>query len=169
MAHRKGLVIRIENDGWAQVSTERKGSCDGCGTGNNCHSCLSSSKIVTRVLNEAKAKPGDLVTVSLDSDLILKSAAVLYLFPIVSLVAGALVGAHISVDWGVSETVAAMGFGFAGLCLGFLLAVFISKRMSANNRMTPIISQIIQPGAEYFPFSTNISPAGKTKICPGCN
>ena len=144
MAHRRGLVISIENDGWAKVATERKGSCDGCGTGNNCHSCLSHSKIVTSVLNEAKAKPGDLVTVSLDSDLILKNAAVLYLLPIFGLVAGALLGAHLSGNWAVSETAAAIGFAFAGLCLAFLIAVFISKRMSANNRLTPVISQVIR-------------------------
>lgn len=169
MAQRKGLVIRIEKNGWAQVATERKGSCDGCGPGHNCHSCLSSSKIVTPVLNKAGAKTGDLVTVSLDSDMILKNAAVLYLIPIVGLVASAVLGAGLSVDWGISETGAAIGFGGAGLCLGFLIAVFISKRMSADNRLTPTISRIIQPGAEYSPLSQNIHPGNKKNMCVGCH
>ncbi len=169
MAQRNGLVIQVEKDGWAQVATERKGSCDGCGPGHNCHSCLSSSKIVTHVLNKAGAKAGDLVTVSLDSNMILKNAAVLYLLPIVGLVASALLGAGLSVDWGVSETGAAIGFGVAGLCLGFFIAVFISKRMSVDNRMTPIISRIIQPGAEYNPLLQTIGPDSKRDMCAGCH
>ena len=169
MAQRKGLVIRVEKDGWAQVATERKGSCDGCGPGHNCHSCLSSSKIVTRVLNKAGAKAGDLVTVSLDSNMILKNAAVLYLLPIVGLVASALLGADLSVDWGVSETGTAIGFGAAGLCLGFFIAVFISKQMSADDRLTPIISRIIQSGSEYAPLLQNIHPDSKKNMCAGCH
>ena len=169
MAQRKGLVIRVEKDGWAQVATERKGSCDGCGPGHNCHSCLSSSKIVTRVLNKPGAKAGDLVTVSLDSDMILKNAAVLYLLPIVGLVASALLGADLSVDWGVSETGTSIGFGVAGLCLGFFIAVFISKRMSADDRLTPIISRIIQPGSENTPLLRTIGPDSKKDMCAGCH
>ena len=169
MAHRNGLVIRTENDGWAQVATERKGACSGCAPGNNCHSCLSNSKIVTKVLNEANAKAGDLVTVSLDSDMILKNAAVLYLFPIVCLVTSSLLGANLSADLAMNETGTAIAFGFAGLLLGFLIAVLISKRMSAGNRLTPIISRIIQPGTAYPLFSSNIHPVGKPRVCPGCN
>ncbi|UCD33503.1 MAG: SoxR reducing system RseC family protein [Desulfobacterales bacterium] len=169
MAQRRGLVVRVEKDGWAQVATERKGACDGCGPGHNCQSCLSTSKIVTQVLNKAGAKAGDLVTVSLDSEMILKNAAVLYLLPVVGLVASALLGADLSADWGVSETQAAIGFGVAGLCLGFFIAVFISKRMSANNRLTPIISRIIQPGAKYSPLSHNVQPDNKKNMCAGCH
>lgn len=169
MAQRKGLVVKAEENGWAQVATERKGSCDGCGPGNSCHSCLSSAKIVTPVINKAGAKAGDLVTVSLDSDMILKNAAVLYLIPIVGLMGGALLGAGLSGDWGISETGAAIGFGGAGFCLGFLIAVLISKRMSADDRLTPTISQIIQPGAEYSPLTRHIHPNNKKNLCVGCH
>jgi sigma-E factor negative regulatory protein RseC len=154
MAQRIGLVIQLEKDGWAKVATERKGACNGCGPGHHCQSCLSSPKVVTSVLNQAGAKAGDLVTVSLDSGMILKNAAVLYLLPVVGLVASAILGVALSADWGISETGAGIGFGGAGFCLGFFVAVFISKRMSADDRLTPTISRIIQPGADYFSIIT---------------
>jgi sigma-E factor negative regulatory protein RseC len=169
MAERIGLVLKVEKEGYAEVATERKGSCDGCGSGHNCHTCLSSSKIVTSVLNGANAKAGDLVTVSLDSRMVLKNAAVLYLLPIVSLVVSAMVGAGLSGDWGVSETMAGIGFGLAGLCIGFITAVFISKRMSVDDRLTPTISRIIQRGKEHSALLRNEIPNSKTQPCVGCH
>lgn len=169
MAQRIGLVIQIEKDGWAKVATERKGACDGCGPGHHCQSCLSSPKMVTSVLNPAGAKAGDLVTISLDSGMILKNAAVLYLLPIVGLVTSAILGVGLSGDWGISETGAGIGFGGAGFCLGFFLAVLLSRRMSKGDRLTPTISRIIQPGAKYSPLSQNIDPSNKKHLCVDCH
>ena len=168
MAHTKGLVTSIEKEGWAQVATERTGVCGGCKSTHSCHSCLTNSKIVTEVLNKAGAKEGDLVTVSLDSGLVLKSAAIMYLIPIAGLMAGALMGAVLSVGLAISETSVTIAFGFAGLCLGFFIAAFISRQMSANNRLTPMISQIIKSGGKYSPSSLSIDPVGKMKECPKC-
>ena len=144
MAQRIGLVIQLEKDGWAKVATERKGACDGCGPGHHCQSCLSSPKVVTSVLNQAGAKAGDLVT---DSTEDLRDK-------LKGLVASAILGVALSADWGISETGAGIGFGGAGFCLGFFVAVFISKRMSADDRLTPTISRIIQPGADYSSIIT---------------
>jgi len=168
MADTKGLVLSIEKDGWAQVATERKGACGGCKTTHSCHSCLPNSKIVTEVLNKAGAKEGDLVNVSLNSGLVLKSAAILYLIPVVGLMAGALMGAALNVRLAISETSAAIAFGFPGLCLGFLITVLISRRMSANNRLTPKISQIIKPVTEHLSSSLATDPVYKMKECPKC-
>ena len=169
MAHTKGLVTSIEKEGWAQVATERKGVCGGCKSTHSCHSCLTNSKIVTEVLNKAGAKEGDLVTVSLDSGLVLKSAAILYLIPVAGLMAGALMGAVLSVGLAISETSATIAFGFAGLCLGFFITAFISRQMSANNRNTPIITHIIKPGAKRFPSSLSIDPNRKMRACTECD
>lgn len=166
MAHTKGLVISIKEDGMVQVATERKGACSGCNAANNCQSCLTNSKMVAEVLNNAGAKEGDLVDISLNSDVVLKGAAVLYLIPVAGLMGGALIGLGLKETLAISESAATITFGFAGLCLGFLITAFISRWMSANNRLTPKISRIIKHGAGLSPSLLFIDPGRKTKVCP---
>ena len=55
MAHTKGLVISIKEDGMVQVANERKGACGGCNAARNCQSCLTNSKMVAEVLNNVGA------------------------------------------------------------------------------------------------------------------
>jgi len=169
MAHIKGLVVSIEKDGWAKVVTERKSACNSCGTSHSCHSSLSNSKIVTKVLNIANAREGDLVSINLSLGEVLKGAAIFYLIPVAGLTAGAIMGAGLNVRLAISETSAAISFGFAGLCLGFIITAFISRLMSANNRNTPIITHIIKPGAERFPSSLSIDPNRKMRACTECD
>ena len=166
MAHTIGLVISIKEDGMVQVATERKGACGGCNPAHNCQSCLTNSKMVAAVLNNVGAKKGDLVDISLDSDVVLKGAAVLYLIPVAGLMGGALIGLELNETLAISESAATIAFGFAGLCLGFLIAAFISRWMSANNRLTPKISRIIKHEAGLSPSSLFIDPGRKTKVCP---
>jgi sigma-E factor negative regulatory protein RseC len=166
MAHTKGLVISIKEEGMAQVATERKSACGGCQATQNCQSCLTNSKMVAEVLNDVGAKEGDLVDISLNSDVVLKGAAVLYLIPVAGLMGGALIGLGLKETLAISESAATIAFGFAGLCLGFLITAFISRWMSANNRLTPKISRIITRGTRLSPSLLFIDPGRKTKVCP---
>ena len=144
MAQTQGLVISASEDGWAQVVTERNEACAECASRKNCHSSCSSIRVTTKVLNTSDAKTGDHVSISLDSDAVLKGAAALYLIPIAGLLAGAFTGAGLSEALGIGETASPIIFGFAGLSLGFGLTAFISKRMASNNRLTPVVSKIIR-------------------------
>ncbi len=89
MAHLIGLVVSIEKNGWAKVVNEKKNACSSCGASHSCHSSLSSSKIVTKVLNTANAREGDLVSINLSMGKVLKNAALIYLIPIAGLLSGA--------------------------------------------------------------------------------
>lgn len=169
MAHTRGLVIKIKEDGMAQVVTDRKNACSGCGSKNNCHSCLSNSKMMTEALNTAGAKEGDLVDINLKSSVVLKGAVVMYLVPIMGLLAGALTGVSVRGIFGIEETMSSIIFGIAGLCLGFMIVVFISKWMSAKNQLTPIISKIIKYEKDRSPTYLNNDLFLKPKQCSSCH
>ena len=145
MAQKKGRVSRIEKDGWAMVITEKGDACSNCESAQFCHSLANCSRMETRVINRAKARVGDMVSISLSSKSILKSAMILYILPTVSLVAGALGGAGWHSHVGMGETGAAILFGFAGLILGFTTAGLISKHLTAGSKLTPVITRIIKP------------------------
>jgi sigma-E factor negative regulatory protein RseC len=169
MAHTRGLVIKIKEGGIAQVVTDRKNACGGCGSTHSCHSCLSNSKMMTEALNRVDAKEGDLVDINLNSGLVLKGAAIMYLIPIAGIMIGALVGSFISGIFGIDETISAIIFSILGLCIGFMTTAFISKQMSVENRFTPIITQIIKLEEKHSPSSMGTNTFSKTKACSACH
>lgn len=168
MAHTRGLVIKIKEGGIAQVVTDRKNACGGCGSAHSCHSCLSNSKMMTEALNSAGAKEGDLVDINLNSGLVLKGAAIMYLIPIAGIMMGAIIGSFISGILGVDETTSAIIFSILGLCLGFMTTAFISKQMSEKNRFTPVIIQRIKTEKKHSPYSFDTTPP-KTEACSACH
>ena len=145
MAQKKGRVSRIEKDGWAMVVTEKGDACSNCESAQFCHSLADCSRMETRVLNEAGAEVGDTVSISLSSSTVLKSAFILYILPTVGFLIGAVGGAGLHKHFGLSDTGAAILFGFAGLILGFAIARLISNRQSASRKLIPVITRVIKP------------------------
>jgi len=169
MAHTRGLVIKIKEDGMAQVITDRKNACSGCNSKHNCNSCLSNSKMMTEALNSAGAKEGDLVDISLNSGVVLKSAVVMYLIPIVGLLIGALTGVSVRGILGIEETTSSIIFGSTSLFLGFMIVAYISKRMSAKNKLTPTISRINKFEKNRATSYSNNSLFHNKRACSGCH
>jgi sigma-E factor negative regulatory protein RseC len=118
----KGKIIKVEN-GMAQVEMERTSACARCGI------CLQSSgdKPILYAEDSLGARPGDEVLLYVESKEILKTAFLVYLFPLVGLVAGYFLGQAV---FGTERT----GILFAGL--GFFTALFFlyqyDKRLKAG-------------------------------------
>ena len=143
MAQKKGHVRSVSKDGWAMVVTEKGDACSNCESSQFCHSLADCSRIETRVINRASAGIGDRVIINLDSSSVFKSALILYILPTLSLFIGAISGSGFHNDIGIGETGAAIFFGFIGLVLGFTIAGLISKRQTADSKLTPVITRII--------------------------
>ena len=63
------------------------------------------------------------------------------------------------------ETGLTVLFSFFGLGLGFAMAALISRKMSAKNRMIPIVDQIIQPKHKP-PSKILFDSRCQTNVCP---
>ena len=130
----KGKVVKIDN-GVAQVEMGRTSACARCGI------CLQSSgdKPILYVKDSLGARPGDEVLVSVDSKQILKAAFLIYLFPLVGLIAGYFLGRTVL---GTERT----GIIFAGL--GFFTTLFLlyqyDKRLKAQKSRGAKIIQIVK-------------------------
>jgi len=145
MAQKRGRVSRIDKDGWAMVVTEKGDACSNCESAQFCHSLADCSRMETRVLNQAGAGVGDTVSISLSSSTVLKSAFLLYILPTIGFLFGAVGGAGLHKQLGLSDSGAAIVLGFAGLILGFVIARLISQRQSAGRKLIPVITRIIKP------------------------
>ena len=127
---------------------ERGDACHNCESAQFCHALSDCSKLKTTVKNEAGAKPGDVVTIQINTGTVFKGAVILYLVPIAGMLAGAVAGNGFSRELGIEPTIATIVLAFAGLGLGFLVPAFYSKRISANKRLTPVITRIIKQGEQ---------------------
>lgn len=144
MAQEKGLVTSITEDGWAQVETDRNDAdshCDSCRVSFGCN-----SEMTIKAINRAGAGVGDLVSIHLSSGTIMKSAAILYLIPVVGLILGAFMGEGLSTRLAISQTSAIALLSLAGFILGFIITALISRWMSGRRTLSPIITRIIRRG-----------------------
>jgi sigma-E factor negative regulatory protein RseC len=144
MAQEKGLVTSITEDGWAQVETNRNDACSDCGS---CHVSFGcNSEMTIKAINRAGAGVGDLVSIHLSSKTIMKSAASLYLIPVAGLISGAFMGEGLSTRLAMSETSAIALLSLAGFILGYIITALISRWMSAQRTLSPVITRIIRHG-----------------------
>lgn len=164
MAQEKGLVAGVTNDGWAEVVADRKDACDHCGAKRCCVSLGSGAEVVIKARNRAGAKEGDLVSIDLSSGAVLKGAAVIYLIPLAGLMLGVIIGTGLNQRLGISETIAAVVFGFAGLFLGFLITALSSRWMDVRGQLTPVITRVIRPRFQGPDYLTAVDPVCKTVI-----
>ena len=167
MPLKKGIVISTSRDGWAEVITDRLDACADCVTARNCPSSCRSTKVASRVFNKAGAKEGDMVSVYLSPGSVLQSAALLYLIPVFSLIIGAFTGAGLTEQLELNESTSALIFGSAGLFIGFVFLMMLSRRISTKHRLTPTITRIIISAKEPVGSSRAINIGCKTGTCSG--
>jgi sigma-E factor negative regulatory protein RseC len=115
-------VTRIIDENQAEVLVQRGsacvGSCDSCGG-----ACAVKDRLYVKADNLVHAAEGDRVTISSRSSSILSAAALIYLLPLVTLFLAYAAAAAAGLPDG-----AAIGISLAGLLLGILAAVLVSRR-----------------------------------------
>lgn len=130
-----GRVVSVA-DGRAQVSVTASESCTGCSVRNQCHSATGNSKTIT-ALNHADALPGDTVVFEVDSSRVVFSAVLVWIMPLVFMVAGYLIAERIA--GGMIPIIAA----FVCFGIAFLLIKLIDRAVSGGTSFYPVITSII--------------------------
>ena len=138
------LAVVVEaGDGYAWVETQRRSACgacsasDGCGTGTLAK-VWGERRVRVRAISTWPLRPGDAVIVGLAEGALLGGSLLVYLLPIVLLLAGALLGQAAFAGAGEEPVILA---GAAGLGLGFLAARLVSRRLRNDARFQPVVMQ----------------------------
>lgn len=166
MVTEEGFVVDKTDDGWARVIASRRSSCGSCRAAQCCSSMGSSTKMVIRALDKSGAKPGDLVTMHLQSHTAIKSAAIAYMIPVAGLIGGAISGVTLSHELGTGESATSIVIALAGLALGFVITMILSKWMSAHGQLTPVIDNIIRTGIAAPDSFMAVDPVCKMAVDP---
>lgn len=123
MIEEKAVVAKIENNQiW--VETESGKGCGGCSQSGACSTSVLDKFIKRKaylVDCSIDLSPGDQVIVGIDESVLLKGSIILYLFPLLSLIAGAGVASMLFTDIGQWKD---LWVAFSGmLCLGLSLII----------------------------------------------
>jgi len=113
----------------AWIKTTRSAACESCSSKDSCgvshHPSEEMTVIVPNTLNVLK---GDRVIVGIDSGPMLFLSFFLYVFPIILLIIGALIGDALAPVLEMNNSALSMGFGF----LLFAVAFFIIRKKQAG-------------------------------------
>jgi sigma-E factor negative regulatory protein RseC len=93
MATEEGIIIKIPIPGKVLVSTVRSGACESCTAKGMCHTVGGGGGDAEVIANNAaNARVGDRVVISFKTGSLLKAMFLLYIFPILCLLVGAVIG-----------------------------------------------------------------------------
>lgn len=116
-------VAKIFPDGYAEVFVQRESACSG-----DCHKCsgcgAAKQQVFVRARNAIGARPGDQVIVTSDDRQILPAMLVVYILPLILLLAGYFAGLGLGVAPGL---LAAAGFG-AGVVVMILYNRYVQQK-----------------------------------------
>lgn len=115
------MVKSILDNGMAQVAVQRETAC---GAAHSCADCAGCEKMMTRTenvvvaYNDVNAHPGDVVKVQSENGNFFKTAAIVYLLPLVLAL----------VFYGVASALSLGGEGLHALCagIGFVLGILVA-------------------------------------------
>jgi len=94
-------------------------------------------------INEAKAKSGDTVVIAFETGSLLKLSFFLYIFPILCLLAGALLGQHMAPSFPYDPSFISIFMGFLFFFIAFGLIKMSEKRLSGKKQYQPKIIRIV--------------------------
>jgi sigma-E factor negative regulatory protein RseC len=142
MALEQGIITRA-GEGTAHMRTQRLTACEGCSERHICHSMGGKQEVEIEVANPVQAEPGDTVLVAFKTSQLLLLSFMLYIFPIIAMVAGAVLGNTIvAPNTGGDPSIYAAVFGF----LFFAAAMGAIKLKDAQAKRTgqyrPVVVRI---------------------------
>ena len=121
MAIEEGVIIKV-NETTAVLRTRQKTACESCSERKHCHTSGNDTEMEVEAINTVNAKVGDRVVVSFDSGRLFLLAFFLYVFPIILMIIGALIGERVAAAYGgnPSAYAALFGFGFFFISMGIV-------------------------------------------------
>jgi sigma-E factor negative regulatory protein RseC len=145
LATEEGVVIRVEG-GTAWVKTRRGSACASCSARHSCASPEGDGReMEVAAINVVGAAIGDQVVVSIASAALLKASFLLYVFPIICMIAGAFAGNAAGPFFNMEESTASVVAAAVFFGISFVVIRYQGNRMAENQHYRPKIIRIKKP------------------------
>jgi sigma-E factor negative regulatory protein RseC len=138
----EGVIIRIDAAAtW--VKTVRSGACKECSSKGMCHTLGGGQEAEVSVVNPIGARVGDRVAIKMATSPFLKATFLIYMFPILVLVAGAAAGEFIARAWAVDAPWPSALLGFGAFAAGLFTMRRIALRLVKKKDYRPTIVKVL--------------------------
>jgi len=99
-------------------------------------------------INLAGARAGDMVVVGFETASLIKASFLLYIFPIIGMIAAAAMGVGIAGRVGIDESVGSALAGFGGLAAAFFFVRKKGNRLAERSSYRPKVIRILKTPVE---------------------
>ncbi len=141
MATEKGTVTKLDSTA-TYVKTTKTSACESCAAKDSCHTLGGGKEMEVEVINTIGAKEGDEVVMSLETSSLIKASFLIYVFPILCMIAGAVIGQEIVPNYNLSAAVWSLVLGFLFFFLAFLIVRLMGNKLSEKEKYRPKIIRI---------------------------
>ena len=146
MAIEQGVVTRLNAGGdpptvWLKI--ERTGACESCSTRHSCNVGKGGQTDEVEAVNTVKARIGDRIQVTMETGSLMKATFLLYLFPILCMLAGGMFGHGISLSLDIQGSVLPVLLSLAFFAAAMVLVRLKGRRMAMKSDYRPRILRII--------------------------
>jgi sigma-E factor negative regulatory protein RseC len=141
LASEQGIVLRTDS-GSAWVKTTRSSACKGCTSRDSCHT-MDGKEMEVKALNPAGAGVGDRIVLNIENGSLLKATFLIYVFPILFLVAGAVIGQLLAPLLALNPSALSALLGFALFFLSVLMMKKKAGKMANKREYQPKITKIL--------------------------
>lgn len=94
-------------------------------------------------INAMGAHEGDRVVIACEASSVVKISFLIYIFPIICLVIGAVIGQQTAPNFSFDPSLFSAGLGFAFLVVSFFLVRLIGNKLSKDDRYIPKIIRVL--------------------------
>ncbi|MCG8563820.1 MAG: SoxR reducing system RseC family protein [Desulfobacterales bacterium] len=132
-------VVTHATEEMAWVKTLRRGACEHCQQKDNCGTSHEIKELTVTVKNTLDVKAGDNVVLGIETRPMMFLSFFLYVFPIICLVIGSLIGDTYAPRFNLSPSAGAMLLGFSCFAAAFLIIRKKHATMSKNDAYKPFL------------------------------
>jgi sigma-E factor negative regulatory protein RseC len=143
LAKEEGIVLRT-GPGTALVRTVRTDACDSCEAKDACNMLGGGKDSEIEAINKIGAKTDDRVVIGFESSSLFKASLLLYILPVVFMIAGALTGQKLSIKYGLSETFYSALSAFLSFAAAFIIVRILGNRMARKDAYRAKLIRIIR-------------------------
>jgi sigma-E factor negative regulatory protein RseC len=152
MAIEQGIVIRMgQSDGsTAWVKTARSSACESCSAKENCNPGAAGNSQEVEAINTAGAMVGDRIQLSISSSSLLKAMFLLYLFPILCMLAGGIAGNQLAPRFQINPSVLAAIMAMANFVMALVIVRVVGQRLGREEAYRPKITRVLGHEGPHF-------------------
>lgn len=139
MITENGIVTRA-TQATAWIKTTRSAACESCSQKDSCGTSHHGTKeMMVTVKNTLGVETGDAVVIGMETRPMMILSFLMYVFPVILLVTGALIGDALGPVLGINASLSSMAMGFSLFALAFLVLRKKQDSLSQKDGFKPFL------------------------------